>query len=75
MEWNQIKDKTKKVGPLKNLLQCKIKIKNSKEAYKNVKVKKKRKWSLPEFPTYNEFEDKLTADQINHKQNKTWYLV
>ena len=41
MEWNQIKDKTKKVGPLKNLLQCKIKIKNSKEAYKNVKVKKK----------------------------------
>ena len=32
MEWNQIKDKTKKVGLFKNLLQCKIKVKNSKEA-------------------------------------------
>ena len=70
MEWNQIKDKTKKVGLLKNLLQCKIKIKNSKEAYKNVKVEKKRKGSLPEFPTYTEFEDKLTTHQINHKQNE-----
>ena len=71
MEWNQIKDKTKKVGLLKNLLQCKIKIKNSKEAYKNVKVEKKRKGSLPEFPTYTEVEDKLTTHQINHKQNET----
>ena len=71
MEWNQIKDKTKKVGLLKNLLQCKIKIKNSKEAYKNVTVEKKRKGSLPEFPTYTEFEDKLTTHQINHKQNET----
>ena len=31
---NQIKDEVNKVGLLKNLLQCKNKIRNSKEAYK-----------------------------------------
>lgn len=31
--WNRIKDKVNKVGLMKNLLMCKNKIRNSKEAF------------------------------------------
>ena len=37
--WNQIKDKVYKLRPTKNLLQCKNKIRNSKEAYKRAEKK------------------------------------
>ena len=57
--WNRIKDKENKVGATKHLLQCKIKIRNSKEAYKNVKDRNKRNRSWTEFPTYTEFEEVL----------------
>ena len=43
---NQIKDEVNKVGLLKNLLQCKNKIRNSKEAYKRAKEKNRLKAHL-----------------------------
>ena len=45
--WNRIKeDKVNKVGLMKNLLQCKNKIRNSKEAYKRAKEKNRQKAHL-----------------------------
>ena len=45
-ECNQTKDEVNKVGLKKNLLQCKNKIRNSKEAYKTVKEKNRQKTHL-----------------------------
>ena len=50
---HRITDKVNKVGLMKNLLQCKNKIRNSKEAYKRAKEKKQTEGS-PVFPTYAE---------------------
>ena len=45
--WNRIKeDKVNKVGLMKNLLQCKNKIRTSKEAYKRAKEKNRQKAHL-----------------------------
>ena len=41
--WNWIKDEVNKVGLKKNLLQCKNKIRNSKEAYKEPRKKTDRR--------------------------------
>ena len=41
--WNRIKDEVNKVRLMKNLLQCKNKIRNSKEAYKRAKEKNRQK--------------------------------
>ena len=47
---HRITDKVNKVGLMKNLLQCKNKIRNSKEAYKRAKEKKQTEGS-PVFTT------------------------
>ena len=44
--WNRIKDEVNKVGLMKNLLQCKNKIRTSKEAYKSAKEKNRQKAHL-----------------------------
>ena len=44
--WNRIKDEVNKVGLMKNLLQCKNKIRTSKEAYKRAKEKNRQKAHL-----------------------------
>ena len=44
--WNRIKDEVNKVGLIRNLLQCKNKIRNSKEAYKRAKEKNRQKAHL-----------------------------
>ena len=41
-----MKDKVNKVGLIKNLLQCKNKIRNSKEACKKAKAKNRQKAHL-----------------------------
>ena len=50
--WNQIKGKVNKVGLMKNLLHCKSKIRNLKEAHK--RAKEKQTEGSPVFPTYTE---------------------
>ena len=44
--WNRIKDEVNKVGLIRNLLQCKNKIRNSREAYKRAKEKNRQKAHL-----------------------------
>ena len=44
--WNRIKDEVNKVGLMKNLLQCKNKIRNSKEAYNKAKERNRQKAHL-----------------------------
>ena len=51
--WNRIKDEVNKVGLIRNLLQCKNKIRNSREAYKRAKEKKQTEGS-PVFSTHAE---------------------
>ena len=44
--WDLIKDKLNKAGLMNNSLQCKNKIRNSKEAYKRAKEKNRQKAHL-----------------------------
>ena len=50
---NRIKDEVNKVEPMKDLLQCKNKIRNSKEVYKSAMEKKQTEGS-PVFSTHTE---------------------